>query len=355
MTRNTKKKSGDELVPIPPDIFLVDKILDHVPKNAKTEAAVKKYLTSWQGYPDSENTWESAKEKRTEVATVIKKYWNKVEKSRQEKSNRKFKPVPTSVKKEFKFGVQEKRKRETELVKIPRDMFGDPFEPVVKRNVPIGTIRYQTSNGTWYLGKLIDMKVKGHCKLKNRPNLGADIAFKIKDSVTKTYFLLPICETKASHQMQYLLKQQIQRYVDKYSARVKEATKNKKEEEIKVKNSIKIVIKKNHIVTPESEKTKTPGTDLTKTEGLEEKKNVNEAKTTEKSVETAKLEQGKLVVQWYKGKVVVANIKPAEVKIIETKDENAVHAEAQPKLVEEKTDDSGIANDDNDLINLNSK
>ena len=100
-------------------------------------------------------------------------------------------------------------------------------------------------------------------------------------------------------------------------------------------------------MTPESEKTKTPGTDLTKTEGLEEKQIVNEAKTTEKSVETAKLEQRKLVV--------VANIKPAEVKIIETKNENAVHDKAQSKLVEEKTDDSGIANDDNDLINLNSK
>ena len=274
MTRTNKKKHGDELVPIPPDIFLVDKILDHIPKNARNEAAVKKYLTSWKGYPDSENTWEGAPQKRTEVPKVIAKYWNKVVKARQAKyPNRKFKPVPANVKKEFKFGIQEKRKRGTELAKIPRDMFGDPVEPVAKRNVSIDTIRYQTSNGTWYSGKIVDMKVKGHCKIKtNRPNLGADLAFKIKDSVTKTYFLLPICETKSSHQMQWFLKQQIERYVEKYSAKVKEAGKNKQEQEMKEKKSIKILIEKNKVLTAqESEKNKTvpPRADLTKTEELQ--------------------------------------------------------------------------------------
>merc|ERR1711934_1313672 len=106
------------------------------------------------------------------------------------------------------------------------NMFGDPVEPVEKRSTPIETIRYQTCNGTWHDGKIRDMKVKGHSrnymkekyiKLNQKPPL----AFKIKDSATKIYFLLPLEETEASHEMQWLLRQQIVRYCEKEAARAK--------------------------------------------------------------------------------------------------------------------------------------
>merc|ERR1719500_2066916 len=109
-------------------------------------------------------------------------------------------------------------------------MFGDklPSRTQKKGKESIKNIRYQTTDGSWHIGKIENMKVKGHCNLSERIKRihpGADLAFKIKDTVTKTYFLLPICETKASHTMQYFLSQQIQKYVDKYQAMVEDERK----------------------------------------------------------------------------------------------------------------------------------
>merc|ERR1712045_77813 len=39
------------------------------------EKKIRRYDTKWVGYPSSENTWENAKEKLSEVPKVVKKYW----------------------------------------------------------------------------------------------------------------------------------------------------------------------------------------------------------------------------------------------------------------------------------------
>lgn len=41
------------------------------------ENKIKRYDTKWFNYPSSDNTWESAKEKKKEVPILVNNYWNK--------------------------------------------------------------------------------------------------------------------------------------------------------------------------------------------------------------------------------------------------------------------------------------
>ena len=79
---------------------------------------------------------------------------------------------------------------------------------------------------------------------------------------------------------------------------------------------------------------------------------MNIRKITEETIESATIEQGKFISP---DSIDSKNnhIKPAEVNIIETKNKKAVHDKLKTGLVEENTNDSGLANDDSALINLN--
>ena len=293
-----KLKSPEDLVPIPDGMFIIDKILDHKPKNAKGEKDAKEYFIKWKNYDKKHNTWEPADGLKEDVPRVIKKYWKGVLEARSRDLNnnaiqverrgrpRKFihanrkkvtdsvpkpskeavtkfeqtfkkhfavpkapKPIQKSKtiqkQKTLQFGIQQKRKKTIIIPKIEKDMFGDVYK---YRDGKISGIRYQTTDGCWHWGQLNDMKVKGHSnmteKLRKEHNFpeNTELAFKIKDSNTKTYFLLPICETKASHQMQYFLQQQIKRYCDKYQAEVDKFIKKEKEEVERLNESKRVKI-----------------------------------------------------------------------------------------------------------------
>jgi len=74
---------GRKQLPAPPPVhvdsgqayFIVDYIMGHEPKTAKSHEETKKYLIKWEGYPLWEATKEPARNIFKDVPLVVKDYW----------------------------------------------------------------------------------------------------------------------------------------------------------------------------------------------------------------------------------------------------------------------------------------
>jgi len=76
MGRGRGESEGEE------EEFTVEKILDKRVRNSKVE-----YLIKWEGYPDTENTWEP--QENLDCPDIISNYEDKAEKKKEEKKRKK--------------------------------------------------------------------------------------------------------------------------------------------------------------------------------------------------------------------------------------------------------------------------
>lgn len=76
MGRGQGESEGEE------EEFTVEKILDKRVRNSKVE-----YLIKWEGYPDTENTWEP--QENLDCPDIISNYEDKAEKKKEEKKRKK--------------------------------------------------------------------------------------------------------------------------------------------------------------------------------------------------------------------------------------------------------------------------